>query len=160
MTELLLDQIERDVLLRELGREAVPKAMCVNTFLDTGLACEPWKKRTYIGRVKRRALKRAEDGFAASMTQRQPAIQPALDDRGSAFVNANGTCAVALSVKNPGGPGREIKILGEERESLGEPKPSAVQHRDERTVPDARRCISRARSKQLLDFLLGERLRR
>ena len=101
----------------------------------------------------------AEEGLAVSKMQRQSPVEPALHDRGCAFINADRSCAIALSMQNPSGPSRELQILWEQRESLRDSKPSAIHHRDERAVADACRCSPRARAQKALYLVLGERLR-
>jgi hypothetical protein len=138
VTELYLDQVQRETLDSELRSVRVPERVRMDALLDPRTGGEAREQGTNIRRLERPTLERAEQ-FRAPPAQPQlpPMVQPPLDQGDRFGIETDGASPITLPVQDRDRPSRGIHVFRFERQRLADSEAAPVEDRDERTIPGA-----------------------
>jgi hypothetical protein len=155
MAQLLLDDVQRGPLVRQLERVSVPQAMGVDSFLDPGLCGKAFHQIPDIDAVQWATSRRAENGPASSEVQCSPSIQPSLQDLTRRGIEPHQPGSVALPVKYPHGPPLGIAVLGHQAEGFAHPQAATVKDDEQGPVPNSHQRLVGTCPEQSPDLILG-----
>jgi hypothetical protein len=107
MTELLLNDVQRHTFVGKLKRMAVPQAVRVDSFGDTGLLGQSWQERPDVGLLKRLAGLAAvalgdcaEHGMSGRQAQRWSRVDPPAQQRARLLVEAHEARLISFAVQD------------------------------------------------------------
>ena len=156
VAQLLADDSDIHPFRAKLGRMGMSEAMGVYSFQNA----------RFLGKLRKPAPhKTINEGSASSRAEHDvtsidaPSLsrdQPLLEHRDRTFVNASDSGLVAFAMHDPNCASFNIDVLGMQRQRLVDSQASAIQDRDQRTIPNRGHCVVAAGFHQRHDFCVGQ----
>ena len=139
MPQLLLDDVQWRILIRQLEAVCVTQAVSVDALLNSCLSGEPLDHGPDVSGLQRITFERAEDPSPPADSQFGSPVQPPLKDSPRTLVKSNEPSLVTLSVQDTDRTLTLVQIFRQEGQCLADSQSSAVQHDEQRPIPNPSR---------------------